>query len=82
VLARRSGKEWYVGAMTDGHAREFHIDLAFLGRGSYKAQIYQDGINADRCATDYKMVKRRVRADETLHLKLAPGGGWVARIRK
>ena len=82
VIARRSGKEWYVGAMTDGAERELRINLSFLDRGKYRAQIYEDGINADRCASDFKMIKRTVRADLNLKLKMAPGGGWVARIRK
>jgi alpha-glucosidase len=78
LLARRSGTAWYVGAMTDWTPRDFTLDLSFLGKGSFDLTSYQDGINADRNASDYKMTKRTVRAAEKLPIKLAPGGGWAA----
>jgi alpha-glucosidase len=80
LVARRSGKEWYVGAMTDWTGRALTADLSFLGKGSYTAQIYQDGVNADRYAGDYKKVSRTVTAKDKLQIQLAPGGGWAARI--
>ena len=42
---------------------------------------YQDGINADRYGSDYKRVKSQVDKATKLKIKLAPGGGWAARIR-
>ena len=48
LLARRHGKEWYVGAMTNWTARDLDVDLSFLGSGAYQADIYHDGSNADR----------------------------------
>ena len=33
LLARRHGKEWYVGAMTNWTARDLDLDLSFLGSG-------------------------------------------------
>ena len=45
--------------MTDWTPRKFEIDLYFLEKGiDYKAQIYKDGINADRNAMDYKIQKK------------------------
>ncbi len=46
LLARRSGDEWYIGAMSDWTPRDLEADLAFLDEGQYKAIIYQDG---DEC---------------------------------
>jgi alpha-glucosidase len=43
-------------------------------------EVFQDGINADRYAQDYKHHKRTVRQGEKLKINLAPGGGWVAKI--
>jgi alpha-glucosidase len=42
---------------------------------------YQDGINADRYGSDYQQVKNQVNQTTKLKLKLAPGGGWAARIQ-
>jgi alpha-glucosidase len=80
VLARRSGQEWYLGAMTDWNARELKINLDFLESDKYRATIYQDGKNAHRYASDYKKIVKMVSPSDILTLKLSPGGGWVARL--
>ena len=43
-----------------------------------KADIFQDGPNAGRYGQDFKRVKQRVTASDTLTIQLAPGGGWAA----
>ena len=80
LLARRSGNEWFVGAITDWRARDMELDLSFLPAGNYEIDIFQDGINADRHANDYKRIKRNVSNGDKINLHLAPGGGWAARI--
>lgn len=81
VVARRHGRDWYIGAMTDWTPRELEISLAFLRVGSFQMQAYQDGINADRMAGDFRVVKMPVTRTTRLKLRLAPGGGWAARLR-
>jgi alpha-glucosidase len=80
VVARRSGRDWYLGAMTDWTARELEVPLDFLPEGSYQLDAYQDGVNADRWASDYKRVKQTVTRSTTLKLRMAEGGGWAARL--
>lgn len=82
VTARKKGDDWFVGAMTDWTQRDLNLDLSFLSNGKYKATICGDGINADRYASDYKMEEKVVDRSETLSLKLAPGGGWLMRLKK
>jgi alpha-glucosidase len=81
IVARRSGNDWWVGAMTDWTPRKLEIDLSFLGTGTFEAEIYRDGINADVYAADYKSEKTEVDANGRITLNLAPGGGWVGRFR-
>ena len=81
AVARRSGNDWYVGAMTDWTARELELDFSFLPDGNFSMEAYQDGVNADRQASDYKLVKLPVNRTTKLKVKLAPGGGWAAHIR-
>jgi alpha-glucosidase len=69
-----------VGAMSNWDARDIIVDLSFLKDGNYEAEIFQDGINADRDATDYKKIIIPVTPSQKLHVRLAGGGGWVARI--
>ena len=82
ALARRSGSDWYVGALTNWDARELTLDLSFLGEGDYQIELFRDGINADRAACDYKKEVLTVPANRKLTVKMAPGGGYAARIYK
>ena len=82
VVARRKGDMWYVAAMTDWTARNLTIDLSFLGEGTYEAEIFSDGVNAEKEATDYKHTKQSVKAGDKLDVHLASGGGWTALITK
>ena len=81
VLARRSGRDWYVAAMTDWTPRQLEVTLDFLPRGAYDATIVADGANADKYAADHVIRTTRVNSGEKLPVRLAPGGGFVARLR-
>jgi alpha-glucosidase len=80
AVARRSGREWYVGAMTNWTARDLDLDLSFLGPGAFDAEIHRDGPNADRAGVDYVRETQPVTASDRLRVHLAPGGGLAARI--
>jgi len=71
---------WYIGVM--GNWQEREIDFGFLGKGNYSAELFRDGINANRNAEDYKIEKMAVIANSKLTVKLASGGGWAAIIKK
>ena len=86
VVARqqRGSRDWYLGAVTDEHARSLSVPLDFLVPGRrYEAQIYADAPNADYRTNPvaYVISKRTVRAGETLALKLASGGGQAIRFK-
>ncbi|HWC97935.1 MAG TPA: glycoside hydrolase family 97 protein [Candidatus Sulfopaludibacter sp.] len=81
TIARRNGREWYVGSITASHAKELDIPLEFLGKGEFLAEVYSDAPDA---ATDPKhttKAEQRVTAATVLHVKLAPAGGQAIRIR-
>ncbi|MFT5169387.1 MAG: alpha-glucosidase [Saprospiraceae bacterium] len=82
IVARRLGEDWYLGAMTDWDARDFEIDLSFLGAGSYQMQSLSDGVNAARNAIDYKLETKTVSKDTKLPLQLSKGGGFSAIFKK
>jgi alpha-glucosidase len=81
AVARRHGRDWYVGAMTDWTARDLEIDLSFLPEGSFELDAYADGVNADRWASDYARTKSDADRTRRLKVHLAEGGGWAARLR-
>jgi alpha-glucosidase len=80
VLARRSGKEWHIGAITDWNERTIDLETGFLEPGRYRLEAIEDGVNASKRAEDYKRVESDFQAGDVLKLRLASGGGWVARI--
>jgi len=80
LVARRSGNDWYVGAMSDWMARELEVDFSFLPEGNFTMDAYQDGVNAGRMAGDYKKIEMQVNRNTKLKIKLAPGGGWAAHL--
>lgn len=82
AVARRSGDVWYAGALTNWTARTLELDLSFLKEGRWNAEIFQDGPNADRVGEDYQRIVKEVQAGGRITLKLAPGGGWVARFAR
>jgi alpha-glucosidase len=81
AVARRHGRDWYVGAMTDWTARDLEIDLSFLPEGSFELDAYADGVNADRWASDYARTKSDADRTRRVKVHLAEGGGWAARLR-
>ncbi len=81
VLARKKADKWYIGAMTNENPREFTVDLSFLDGSDYYAEIMEDGVNADRYASDYRKTELIVSKKDTLTVKMAPNGGWAAILK-
>jgi alpha-glucosidase len=82
AVARRKGNDWFVGAMTNWNPRDITLDFSFLSAGKYTAEVFKDGVNADRNATDYKKEIITISPGDKITIHLAPGGGWAARINK
>lgn len=80
VLARRSGNNWFIGAITNWDARNIELETIFLKSGKYKLEAIQDGINANTRAEDYKKIEMDIITGQSIKLNLASGGGWIARI--
>jgi alpha-glucosidase len=76
VIARRSGRDWYVGAMTNEQARSVRVPLQFLPAGAFEATLYQDGGGP----TNLRRETHRVDAKQALTLALAASGGAVVRL--
>ena len=81
AIARRKGNTWYVAAMNNWTPIDLTIDLGKFLTKDMSMDCFCDGINADREATDYKHVTRKVSSTEKLNVHLAPGGGWTAIFR-
>jgi alpha-glucosidase len=84
TIARRSGKDWYVGSITNYDARTVKVPLDFLGEGKYVAEIYADAADAGTRATHTEFRKQAVDRNTALEVKMVSGGGnavWIHRER-
>lgn len=80
-IARRKGTSWYVGAMTNWNARKLEISLDFLEEGkTYEAEVFMDGVNADRVGSDYQTIRKPVNKGDNLIIDMASGGGFAAKF--
>jgi alpha-glucosidase len=83
VVARRAANgDWYIGALTNSSPRDFTLELTFLADGDYRMDVWEDGANADRVATDFRKHSRQARKGDRIRIHMAAGGGWVARIQR
>ena len=76
VQARRSGNDWFVGAMNGLQARDITLNTAdFLQKGKkYQVEIYNDN-PALNTRTKVSTVVQTIKAGKILKLHLQPSGG-------
>ena len=78
LVARRNGGSWYIGGMTDWDERDLDLNLSFLPENKkYNMTLYQDGVNANRIAVDFKQSKQIVDNTFNQKIHLAKGGGMA-----
>ncbi|GAA2309867.1 hypothetical protein GCM10010402_82210 [Actinomadura luteofluorescens] len=83
TTARRSGRTWYLGAITDENDRTLQVPLSFLPPGTFAAETY-----ADAQETTWKgdplpveIRKTLVRSSTRLSMSLVGGGGQAVKLR-
>ncbi len=80
VTARRKGDKWFIGAITNNDGRTLEVNLDFLKDGEHSFTSFEDGINADRQAMDYKKRTSKVNKDTKLTIKMVRNGGFCGVI--
>ena len=82
VVARRKGDKWFIGGITNNEGRTINLDLSFLPAGqSFTLTSFEDGVNADRQAMDYKQRESKVNNATQLTIKMVRNGGWASVIK-
>ena len=81
VQARRSGNDWFVGAMNGLQARGITLNTAdFLQKGKkYRVEIYNDDPKLNT-RTNVSTVVQTIKAGKILKLHLQPSGGAALRF--
>ena len=75
VQARRSGNDWFVGAMTNTEARTITLTTDFLEPGKkYMLHLYEDDDKLNT-RTKVRSTHKKIKAGDKLVLKLKVSGG-------
>jgi alpha-glucosidase len=80
TIARRHGKDWYVGSIAGSHGVQLDIPLEFLGAGDFKAETYSDAPDAGVHPMKTVVEQKSVTKATTLKAVLVSGGGQAIRI--
>ncbi|MFH7017715.1 glycoside hydrolase family 97 protein [Flavobacterium sp. FlaQc-47] len=82
TIARKKSNTWYLGSIANWDSREITIDFSFLEKDKkFEAEIFSDGLNADKAAVDYKREIITVDSNTKLKYRLASGGGLAMIIQ-
>jgi alpha-glucosidase len=80
IMARRSGRNWFIGCMNSGRPRSFNVPLEFLDAGSkYIAHIYSDDPTVTT-RTHVRIERFLVDRDTVLKISVSAKGGQAFRI--
>ena len=74
IQARRSGSDWFVGTMTNTEGRTVTIPTAFLPKGKYSVEIYNDDPTLDT-RTKVSAKTTTIKSGKPVSLQLQPSGG-------
>ncbi|CAN5463706.1 glycoside hydrolase family 97 protein [soil metagenome] len=80
VLARKKGSDWFVAGITDWTGRTVKLNFDFLDNEMYRAEIFTDGINANRNGNDFTHVFETVKKGDSMDIEMMNGGGFAMRL--
>ncbi|MCQ2257280.1 MAG: glycoside hydrolase family 97 protein [Bacteroidaceae bacterium] len=84
VTARNKGDNWYVAGETNWDSREIELSSDIIPAGTYELTAFIDGVNADKVATDYQVMRMTINInhhpEERIKIRLASGGGFAASL--
>lgn len=79
VIARRKGKDWYIGVINSRKDRKITVPLSFLPSGNYDAEIFSDKDPRDPNSVMKEL--KKVDNSGTISLSLSANGGAAIHLR-
>ena len=81
IIARKGHNgEWFIGGVNNKDVRTVTVPLSFLTAGEYTMELMRDADDAALNAKHYVKEVKNVSNATSLTIKMAPGGGFAARI--
>jgi alpha-glucosidase len=81
AVARRSGENWFLGALNNSQGRLITIATDFLPPGSYAMQIWADAKDANEHPRLVSQTKVIIKAGTPVPIRMANAGGFVAILK-
>ncbi|MFL6450405.1 MAG: glycoside hydrolase family 97 protein [Bryobacteraceae bacterium] len=81
VIARRRGKDWFLGGMSGDDAYSMKLPLSFLGAGEFTANIFSDPSDPQATYESLRINKVNVRANDSIDINMRPAGGVAIHFR-
>ena len=81
VIARRSGKDWFIGGMSGDEAYSFTLPVAFLGPGKFTGTIFSDPNDPGANYESLRIDKRNFSANDAIDIRMRPAGGVAIHLR-
>jgi len=78
VVARRKDQRWYLAAMNGDEALTLKVPLAFLPEGKWAIHRFADTVQSATSPERIEETRSALSNRETITLKLAPAGDFVA----
>ncbi len=82
VARKAKDGSWYAAALNNATPRDYQLDTAFLGSGTWKVEIFRDAPDADTQPTHYVHEKKELKVGDKLTIRMAAGGGFVVKFTK
>jgi alpha-glucosidase len=81
-IARRKGKDWFIGAINNSEARQIEIPLNILMGGSFSGEFYIDAPDAASFPDHINTYAKPVDINTVLKIEMAAGGGFTIILKK
>ena len=82
VVARRKGDVWYVAGITNANGMYYTLDTSFLQDGDWTIEVFKDAYSSDANPSSYLHSRLGLRKGDRMVVRMAPGGGFIARLTK
>ena len=81
IIARRKGKDWFIGAINNSKDRSVGVPLSFLSPGNYTAELISDNSDAHINPNRIRHETKTVDNTGNLVIQMAGGGGFVIHFK-
>jgi len=81
AIAKRSDKKWFLGIMNNSIGKTVNVNLDFLPAGNFVIEMWADSKKSDKEPMELKKSEKSVKSGDTIKIKMAKNGGFVAIIR-